>query len=88
MWREVLGPGNDSGQIFLTDASPRLLLDGEGTLWIFLGGSAYHMENDRLQPAADLYVWAAAVDETGHVWVVAQSADQDVPALWNLTEGE
>jgi hypothetical protein len=87
-WREIIDPFSASGQLFLTDASPRLLFDGEGTLWVFLGGSAYRLENDRLQPAADLYVLTAAVDGMGQVWVVAQSAGQDVPALWNLMEGE
>ncbi len=85
VWIEVLGPDDDSEDALSANSSLRILFDGMGTPWIFIGWAVYRVENNRLvEPSvAELYPLAVTVDAAGQIWTIAQ-ADNDEPALWVL----
>ncbi len=71
-WQQIGEPSPAGGQ--------RLLFDAAGTGWLLSAGSIHQVIGTQLQPVPGLVVQAAAVDEHGVLWLVAQSSGP--PTLW------
>ncbi len=72
IWQQIGEPSPAGGQ--------RLIFDGSGTAWLVSAGSIYQVVDEQFQPVPGLVVQAAAVDDGGTLWLVAQSSGS--PTLW------
>lgn len=75
-WQQIGEPNPAAGQ--------KLLFDKAGTPWLLSGGSIYQVEGEVLLPVPGLLVQAAATDDAGDLWLIAQASGP--PTLWKLNQ--
>lgn len=71
-WQQIGEPSQAFGQ--------KLLFDSAGTPWLFSAGGVYQIIDSTPRPVEGLVVLAATVDDSGEIWLVAQSTGP--PTLW------
>jgi hypothetical protein len=72
IWQQIGEPNPAAGQ--------KIFFDTNGSAWLLSAGSIYLAENAALQQVPGLVVQAAAVDDAGTLWLLAQAAGP--PTLW------
>jgi hypothetical protein len=60
----------------------QLVLDGDGTAWLFWNGTIYKMIEDLPEPVASLIARRIVLDADGQPWFIAWYEGQDW--LWTL----
>jgi len=71
-WQPIGEPSQAGGQ--------RILFDANGAPWLLSAGGISQIAENSLQPISGLAVLAATNDESGNLWLVAQSSGP--PTLW------
>ena len=71
-WQKIGEPSQSGGQ--------RVLFDAGKAPWLLSGGTIYQIVESALQPVPGLALLAATNDDSGNLWVVAQSTG--APTLW------
>lgn len=72
IWQQIGEPNPAAGQ--------KIFFDKNGSAWLLSAGSIYLAEDASLQQVPELIVQAAAVDDAGTLWLLAQASGP--PTLW------